>query len=118
MKSTLFFLGILPVAAAVVAGLRFGFRVLSTVTASIAGELLGLFLYAAYNRWPLAAVLSGKASGALNYVGTDAPRQRLIGFLMFCGWGALMGIFVLFVQRLYTRLRSARRGPVNVPFRS
>ena len=107
MKSTLFFLGILPVLAAIVAGMRFRFRVLPTATASVAGELLGLFCYAGYNRWRVASVLSGKASGAVAYVGTASPRDRWLALLAFCAWGALIGFTVLLLHRVYIRLRPA-----------
>jgi hypothetical protein len=85
---------------------RFGFRTLHTLAASVVGEVLGLFLYATYNQWNVAAVLSGKASGAVTYVGTAAPRGWIEAFLMLVGLGVAIGLLVLAGHWVYTRVRS------------
>ena len=59
---------------------RFGFRILHTLVASVVGEVLGLLLYASYKQEKVALILSGKASGAVAYVGTDAPRGMAEAF--------------------------------------
>ena len=40
------------------------------------------FLYAAYNRWKVGAVLSGLASGSITYRGTQGPRGMLLALLL------------------------------------
>ena len=99
MKSTLIFLVGMPLLAALAAAsLRRG--AILTLAASVAGEVLGLFLYARYNGWRVTTILSGKASGSVVYVGTDAPRQRVVTFLVFCALGCLIGLLVLFLRRV------------------
>ena len=86
---------------------RFGFRAFHTLAASVIGEVLGLFLYAWYTRWRVAAILSGKASGAITYVGTDAPRGLVEASIKLVAFGLAIGLLVLAGHRIYTRLRSA-----------
>jgi hypothetical protein len=85
---------------------RFGFRTLHTLAASVAGEVLGLFLYATYNQWKVAAILSGKASGAIGYVGTEAPRGRIEAFVLLVVLGVAIGLLVLAGHWVYARVRS------------
>jgi hypothetical protein len=85
----------------------FGFRALHTLAASVVGEVLGLFLYATYTQWNVAAILSGKASGTVMYVGTAAPRGRVEAFLMLFVLGVAIGLLVLAGHWLYARVRSA-----------
>jgi hypothetical protein len=52
------------------------------------------------------AILSGKASGAVGYVGTDAPRHQLEAVLLLLAFGTAIGLLVVIGHRLYTRPRS------------
>ncbi len=107
MKAALIsFVGLPLVLIALVAS-RFGFRTLYTLAASVVGEVLGLFLYATYNQWKVGAVLSGKASGAVAYVGAAAPRGRIEAFLMLVALGVAIGLLVLAGHWVYARVRSA-----------
>lgn len=86
---------------------RFGFRTRYTLAASVVGEVLGLFLYATYKQLKVAAILSGKASGAVGYVGTAAPRGWVEAFLTLFMFGVAIGLLVLFGHWVYLRVRSA-----------
>ena len=86
---------------------RFGYRILHTLVASVVGEVLGLFLYASYKQEKVALILSGKASGAVTYVGTDAPRGMVEALLKLFGVGIAIGLVVLVGHWLQTRVRSA-----------
>ena len=107
MKASLISFVGLPLALIALAVNRFGFRALHMLAASVIGETLGLFLYAWYKQSKVTAILSGKASGAVTYVGTDAPRSLVGGFLIFAGFGIVMGLLVLGGHWAYTRARSA-----------
>jgi hypothetical protein len=85
---------------------RFGVRTPHTLVASATGEVLGLFLYAWYTKWKVVAILSGKASGAVTYVGTDAPRGIVEASVKLIAFGLAIGVFVLAGHRIYTRVRS------------
>jgi hypothetical protein len=102
----IFFVGLPLVLIALVAS-RFGFRALYTLAVSVIGEVLGLFLYATYNQWKVAAILSGKTSGGVAYLGTAAPRGRIEAFLMLVVLGVAIGLLVLAGHWVYVRVRSA-----------
>ena len=74
MKAAVISFVLLPLVLMAWTTRRFGFRILHTLVASVVGEVLGLFLYAFYKQEKVALILSGKASGAVTYVGTEAPR--------------------------------------------
>jgi hypothetical protein len=97
----------LPLALIALVAVRFRFRTLYTLVASATGEVLGLFLYAWYTKWKLTSILSGKASGAVTYVGTDAPRGLVEASLLLIGLGIAIGLLVMAAYRIYTRMRSA-----------
>ena len=86
---------------------RFGYRILHTLVASVVGEVLGLFLYASYKEEKVRLILSGKASGAVTYVGTDAPRGMVEAILKLAGFGIAIGLVVLAAHWVYARARSA-----------
>ncbi|MFN2638333.1 MAG: hypothetical protein ABR585_15080, partial [Gemmatimonadaceae bacterium] len=86
---------------------RFGFRPFYILVASVLGEGVGLFLYAAYNHWKVTAVLSGLASGSLAYRGTQGPRSLLAGVVMFSGIGVTIAAFVLIGHWIFQRAKSA-----------
>jgi hypothetical protein len=96
----------MPLALIALASIHFRLRLVPTLVASVVGEWLGLFLYAAYHRWRVSSILSGKASGAVGYVGTEAPRGWIESFLMLCVTGLAVGLFVLSIHWIYARLRS------------
>jgi hypothetical protein len=85
----------------------FGFRALQTLAVSVVGVVLGLFLYASYTKWKVAAILSGKASGAIAYVGTAAPRGLVEASLTLFAFGIMIGLLVLAGHWVYARVRSA-----------
>ena len=97
----------LPFALAAFVGGRCGFRLTYTLLASAVGEGLGLWLYAAYTKWKVAAILSGKASGAVAYVGTASPRSRIETSVALIILGFAIGLIVLFGHWIYDRARSA-----------
>jgi hypothetical protein len=97
----------LPLALIALSVSRFGFRTPSTLAASVVGEVLGLVLYSTYKQEKVAAILSGKASGAVGYVGTAGPRGPVEAFFTLFVLGAAIGLFVLFGHWVYTRARSA-----------
>ena len=107
MKAALISFVGLPLVLIALAASRFGLRALHTIAASVVGEALGLCLYARYKQATLTAILSGKASGAVTYVGTDAPRNLVEGFLIFAGFGIIIGLVVLTAHWAYARARSA-----------
>jgi hypothetical protein len=97
----------LPLLLIAAVALVVGIRPFQTIAASMVGAVAGLYLYAAYNNWKVAAILSGKASGAVIYAGTDAPRNQLAGLLVFLALGAAIGLLVVSGHWLYKRARSA-----------
>jgi hypothetical protein len=107
MKAALISFVLLPLLLIALLGISAGFRILSTLAASVVGEVLGLFLYASYKQVKVVSILSGKASGSIMYVGTAAPRNLVAGLLEFAAFGILIGLFVLAVQKVYSRVRSA-----------
>ncbi|MDQ6770574.1 MAG: hypothetical protein M3Z54_11375 [Gemmatimonadota bacterium] len=107
MKAALISFVGLPLVLIALITIQFGFRTLYTLAASAIGEVLGLFLYAWYTKWKVAAILSGKASGAVTYVGTDAPRGLVEASLKLIGFGIGIGLLVLLGHWAYARMRSA-----------
>jgi hypothetical protein len=107
VKAVLISFIILPLVLIALVASRIGFRTLPTLAASVAGEVLGLFLYAGYKQHEVASILSGKASGSVMYVGTDAPRGLVEAVLKLAGFGIVIGLVVLAGHRIYTRAQSA-----------
>ena len=107
MNAALISFVILPLLLIVLTTIAVGFRPFYTLAASVAGEVLGLFLYATYKEVKVISILSGKASGSIMYVGTAAPRNLVKGLLEFAAFGMLIGLFVLAGHKVYTRTRSA-----------
>ena len=107
MKAALISFVVLPLVLIALVTSRVGFRTPHTLAASVIAEVLGLFLYAAYNQAKVAAVLSGTASGAITYVGTDAPRGLGEALLKLAAFGVAIGLIVLVGHRIYIRVRSA-----------
>ena len=110
MKSTLGSLIVLPLLAIVLIVIRFGFRPLHVIVASLFGEVVGLFVYSAYNHWRVSAVLSGLASGSVAYRGTQGPRNTFAGLLIFCELGVAIALCVVFSHWMYQRSKSALGG--------
>ena len=106
MRSTLGSLIVLPLICIALVASRLGFRPRYVVAASAIGEILGLFLYAAYNRWKVTSVLSGLASGAVTYRGTEGPRNILVGLLMFIALGVMIALCVLLGHAIFQRVKS------------
>ena len=107
MKSALGSFIVLPLLGIALVASRFGFRASYVLPASVLGEIAGLFLYAAYNRWKVAAVLSGLASGSITYRGTEGPRSMLAGLLLFTALGLALAACVLVAHRIYVRANNA-----------
>ncbi|MGI8400642.1 MAG: hypothetical protein ACR2NS_03415 [Gemmatimonadaceae bacterium] len=107
MKAALISFVLLPLLLIALTTITGGFRTARTLAASIAGEVLGLFLYAAYKQVKVVSILSGKASGSIMYVGTAAPRNLVKGLLEFAALGMLIGLVVLAGHRILNRVRSA-----------
>jgi hypothetical protein len=106
MKAALISFVLIPLVLMAWTTSRFGYRILHTLVASVVGEVLGLFLYASYKQEKVALILSGKASGAVTYVGTDAPRGMIEALLKLFGVGIAIGLVVLVGHWLQTRMRS------------
>jgi hypothetical protein len=107
MKAALISFVLIPLVLMAWTTRRFGYRILHTLVASVVGEVLGLFLYASYKQEKVRLILSGKASGAITYVGTDAPRGMVEALLRLAGFGIAIGLVVLAAHWLYVRVRSA-----------
>lgn len=106
MRSTLGSLIVVPLLGIALVASRFGFRPLYILLASVLGELVGLFLYSAYNHWKVTAVLSGLASGSVTYRGTEGPRSILAGLLIFSALGVTIALCVLIGHWIYQRART------------
>jgi hypothetical protein len=107
VKAALISFVFLPLLVIALITIAVGFQALYALAASVVGELLGLFVYAAYKQVKVVSILSGKASGSIMYVGTDAPRNIVKGLLEFAVFGMLIGLFVLLGHMVYARARSA-----------
>jgi hypothetical protein len=107
MKAAVISFVLLPLVLMAWTRSRFGFRIPHTLAASVIGEVLGLLLYASYKQAKVAMILSGEASGAITYVGGDAPRGMVEAVLKLFGFGIAIGLVVLAGQWIYTRARSA-----------
>ena len=107
MKATLISFVGLPLVLIAWTTRRFDFRTLHTLVASVVGEVLGLLLYASYKQERVAGILSGKASGAVTYVGTEAPRGMVEAILKLSAFGIAIGLVVLAGHWVYARARSA-----------
>lgn len=88
---------------------RFGFRPLYMIVVSVLGEVAGLFLYSAYNKWKVTSVLSGLASGALTYRGGAGPRNIVAGLLMFAALGVAITGCVLIGHGIYRSAKTSWR---------
>jgi hypothetical protein len=86
---------------------RFGFTVFSTLAASVVGELLVFLLFASYNKWKAAEILSGKTSGVVAYAGTPDLRARGMALLLLCALGIAIGLLAVSVHWMYSRAQSA-----------
>jgi hypothetical protein len=102
----LFSLVALPVLLITLATKRFGFTVFSTLAASVVGELLAFLLFASYNKWKVAKILSGEASGLVGYAAPD-PRGRATAVLFLCALGIMIGLLAVSVHWIYSRTQSA-----------
>lgn len=107
MRSALGSFIVMPLLGIALIASLFGVRPLRIIVASVLGEVVGLFLYSAYNRWRVTSVLSGLASGSVAYRGTEGPRSILAGLLMFVTLGVAIAVCVLIGHRLYRRVKSA-----------
>ena len=106
MKSTFGSLIVLPLLAIVLIATWCRFRMLCVLVASVLGEIAGLYLYAAYNGWKVASVLSGLASGSVGYRGVEGPRSIVTGLLLFAALGTALGTCVLIGHRIYMHVKS------------
>ena len=113
MRSTFGSLIVIPLLGIALVASRFGFRPRYIVAASALGEILGLFLYCSYNRWRVGSVLSGLASGAVGYRGTEGPRSVPVGLLMFIAWGVMIAFCVLIGHGIYRRAKSGAPGSLR-----
>jgi hypothetical protein len=86
---------------------RFGFAAAPTLLASVAGEIVALVLFPTYTKWKVAAVISGRAPGAVLYFPAASLSSRIVGWLTVCAFGAAIGLIVLLLRRLYSRAQSA-----------
>ena len=109
MKSTLGSLIVLPLLAIALFASLFGYRPRYMIAASVLGELAGLYLYCAYNRWTVTSVLNGLASGSVTYRGTEGPRNIFGGLLIFIALGVMIACCVLIGYELFRRAKSAMR---------
>ena len=107
MKAALISFVVIPLVLMAWTTGRFGYRILHTLVASVVGEVLGLFLYASYKEERVRLILSGKASGAVTYVGTEAPRSMVEALLKLAGFGIAIGLVMLAAHWVYARARSA-----------
>jgi len=98
---------VLPLLAIALIVMRFGFRPVYMVVASILGEVIGILVYSAYNHWRVSAVLTGLASGSLTYRGTLGPRNIFVSLLVFSALGATIALCVVFGHWIYQRGKSA-----------
>jgi len=85
----------------------FGFTVVSTLVASVVGELFAFGLFFFYNHWKAQALLAGREPGAVAYLPTVNLSARIIAWLTVCAFGALIGLIVLFARYVYSRAQSA-----------
>ena len=86
---------------------RFGFAAAPTLVASVAGEIVALVLFSAYSKWKAAAIISGRAPGAVLYFPAANLSSRIVGWLTVCAFGAAVGLVVLLLRYLYSRAQSA-----------
>ena len=86
---------------------RFGFTVFSTLAASVVGELLVFLVFASYNRWKAAEILSGKATGVVASAGTAELRAQGMALLLLCAIGIAIGLLAVSVHWMYSRAQSA-----------
>jgi hypothetical protein len=85
----------------------FGFTVLSTLLASVAGEIVAFAAFFFYNQWQAHAVLAGREPGAVAYLPTVSLSTRITAWFTVCAFGALIGLIVLFAHYVYSRAQSA-----------
>lgn len=107
LKSALGSFIVLPLLAITLVVIRFGFRPLYMMAASIVGEIIGIFVYSAYHQWRVSAVLSGLASGSVTYRGTLGPRNIFVSVLFFSAFGVAIALCVAFTHWIYQRGKSA-----------
>ena len=95
-----------PLASIAIATRRFGFTVLTTLVASVVGEILGLAVFLFYNHWKAAAFLAGRTPGAVVYFPGTNAATRITTLLVVSAFGALIGVVVLLARYVYSRARS------------
>ena len=97
----------LPLLFIAVVTRRFGFTLIPTLLASVAGEIFALALFFFYSRWKAAAILAGRTPGAvLSFPGTSLSTT-ITAWVTVCAFGALIGLIVLLAHYVYSRARSA-----------
>jgi hypothetical protein len=97
----------LPLLFIAVATRRFGFTVIPTLLASVAGEIFAFALFFFYNTWKAAAILAGKTPGAVAYFPGISLSTRITAWVTVCAFGALIGLIVLLAHYVYSRAQSA-----------
>ncbi len=107
MKAVLISFVALPLLLIALVTRAVGFRILQILAASVVGEVLGLFLYAAYKQVKVGSILSGQASGSIMYVGAAGPRSLAKGLLEIAMFGIGIGLAVWTANRVFIRARSA-----------
>jgi hypothetical protein len=98
---------VLPLLFIAVVTRRFGFAVVPTLLASVAGEIVALALLMFYTEWKAAEILSGRAPGAVAYIPGANLSTQIKAWLTVCTFGAAIGLIVLLVHHFYSRAQSA-----------
>ena len=107
MKAALISFVLLPLLVTGVVASAVGSRIFHLLAASVIGEVLGLFMYAAYKQVRVVSILSGQASGSVMYVGPAGPRSLVKGLLELAAFGIALGFAVWTANRVFIRVRSA-----------
>jgi hypothetical protein len=96
-----------PLLFIAVATRRFGFAVVPTLFASVAGAIFAFGLFFFYNSWKVRAVLAGREPGAVAYFPGANLSTRITAWFTICAFGAAIGVLVLLVHHFYSRAQSA-----------
>jgi hypothetical protein len=99
----------LPLLFIAVGSRRFGFTLIPTLVASVAGEIFALALFFFYNKWKAIEILAGRAQAAVVYFPEASLSTRITGWLAMCGLGALIGVVAFLAHYAYARAQSAER---------
>jgi hypothetical protein len=97
----------LPLLFIAVATRRFGFTLIPTLLASVAGEIFALALFFFHSRWKATAILAGRTPGAVLSFPGASPSTTITAWVTVCAFGALIGLIVLLAHYVYSRARSA-----------